>query len=127
MHASTPASRVEDASNDGRTRRLSSAQARAGRFPLHQSRARPKVAYGRLAAAEPHHWAEIRRLLDGQTKRICDVGGGAKPILPLDEIEESALDYHVLDISAEQLERAPAGYQKHTADVCDPVAMSAFV
>lgn len=32
-------------------------------------------------------------------KRVCEVGGGANPAIPLDEIEKYELEYTLLDIS----------------------------
>lgn len=52
--------------------------------------------------------------------RVCDVGGGAKPILELAAIARLGLEYTVLDISAEELAKAPDGYHKIEGDVCQP-------
>ena len=52
--------------------------------------------------------------------RICDIGGGANPLLPLDFINDHGLDYTVLDISEEELAKAPDGYKKIKADITDP-------
>ena len=53
-------------------------------------------------------------------KKICDVGGGANPILGLDFVRDHQLDYTVLDILASELEKAPPGYKKIVADIADP-------
>jgi len=53
-------------------------------------------------------------------ERVCDLGGGANPILTLDEIRERGVRYEILDISAEELTKAPAGYVTAQADVLDP-------
>ena len=53
-------------------------------------------------------------------KKICDIGGGANPLLSLDFINEHGLDYTILDISEEELAKAPDGYQKIKADITDP-------
>ncbi|GIX17753.1 MAG: hypothetical protein KatS3mg119_1939 [Rhodothalassiaceae bacterium] len=50
--------------------------------------------------------------------RILEVGGGANPTFTLDMIRRLGLDYHVLDISEEELNKAPDGYQKIVADIC---------
>jgi 2-polyprenyl-3-methyl-5-hydroxy-6-metoxy-1,4-benzoquinol methylase len=48
---------------------------------------------------------------------ICDVGGGANPILPLDFIINNQLNCTVLDISSTELEKAPNGYKKLVKDI----------
>ena len=50
-------------------------------------------------------------------RRVLDIGGGAKPFLGLDEVEQLGLDYTVLDISAEELRRGPGGYRTVVADI----------
>ena len=44
-------------------------------------------------------------------KKICDIGGGANPLLSLDFINEHGLDYTVIDIDEEELAKAPDEYQ----------------
>ena len=85
------------------------------------------VSYALHLEAEARFWAEISRILDGGAKHICDVGGGAKPILPLRRISASGLDYVVLDESLEQLERAPEGYERYEASILDEVAVSKLI
>jgi Methyltransferase domain len=55
-----------------------------------------------------------------RVKRVCDVGGGANPTLSLDFIKRNELDYVVLDVSAEELAKAPDGYTKTQADIASP-------
>jgi len=50
-------------------------------------------------------------------RKICDIGGGANPVLPLKFITQSKLDRTVLDISSEELEKAPKGYKKLVQDI----------
>jgi 2-polyprenyl-3-methyl-5-hydroxy-6-metoxy-1,4-benzoquinol methylase len=52
--------------------------------------------------------------------RMCDIGAGAKPTLDVDEIAEFGLDCTLLDISADELAKAPDGYQTLVADVTAP-------
>jgi len=64
---------------------------------------------------------EIRQLLTRPgIKRVLEVGGGANPLLSLDEIRRCRLEYAVLDISATELAKAPEGYTKIQADIADP-------
>ncbi len=50
-------------------------------------------------------------------RKICDVGGGANPVLPLQFVNENQLDCTALDISSEELEKAPMGYKKIIQDI----------
>jgi 2-polyprenyl-3-methyl-5-hydroxy-6-metoxy-1,4-benzoquinol methylase len=63
----------------------------------------------------------VRRLAArGDVTRVCDLGGGANPILDLGFIAEHGLEYEILDASAEELAKAPAGYVTAVADATDP-------
>ncbi len=48
--------------------------------------------------------------------RICEIGGGANPLLPLDSLAGKDIRYTVMDISSAELEKAPSGYEKIVAD-----------
>lgn len=51
-------------------------------------------------------------------KRLCDIGAGANPLLDREEARASGIeDYVLTDISAAELEKAPAGFEKVVADV----------
>ena len=52
--------------------------------------------------------------------RVCDVGGGATPLLSPDAVTRHRLDYTVLDISAEELGKAPDSYATLQADIASP-------
>jgi SAM-dependent methyltransferase len=69
----------------------------------------------------------VRATLEGGARRVCDVGGGARPLLHLPQIERYGVDYLVLDESLEQLEKAPAGYQRAQASILDRDAMARLV
>ena len=51
---------------------------------------------------------------------ICDIGGGANPILDLKYIKNKNIEYSILDISETELNKAPIGYSKVLADISDP-------
>ena len=55
-----------------------------------------------------------------EIKRVCDIGGGANPVLNINFIESNDLDYSVLDISESELLKAPKGYNKILADIASP-------
>jgi len=50
-------------------------------------------------------------------KRILEVGGGANPTFPLTFVKQHGLEYTVLDISADELGKAPGDYVKVCADI----------
>jgi SAM-dependent methyltransferase len=52
--------------------------------------------------------------------RVCELGGGANPIIPLELIAEHGLEHEVADISAEELAKAPEGYRTVLADATSP-------
>ena len=56
--------------------------------------------------------------------RICDIGGGANPALTPDFVGAHDLDYSVIDISADELAKAPAGFHKVQADLSSPAFQS---
>jgi uncharacterized UPF0146 family protein len=55
-----------------------------------------------------------------EVKKICEIGGGANPSLPLDFIQRHRLEYTILDFSAEELGKAPDEYRKIQADIMSP-------
>jgi SAM-dependent methyltransferase len=84
------------------------------------TRSGPVISYGTVNDAEVQFRAEIRRLIEGGAKRFCDVGGGAHPIVALNQIEKAGLEYLVLDESQAQLARAEGDYQRFQADILAP-------
>lgn len=52
--------------------------------------------------------------------RVCEVGGGRRPLFSPAEVEELGLDYTILDISPRELELAPPGYRTALGDVASP-------
>jgi len=53
-------------------------------------------------------------------KRVCDIGGGANPVINIKFIESNGLDYSILDISESELLKAPVKYNKILADIATP-------
>ena len=69
-----------------------------------------------------HAWegfqTQLERLASAPgVRRVCEIGGGANPALPLSFVRAHGLEYTVLDISAEELAKAPEGYVKVRADI----------
>lgn len=50
-------------------------------------------------------------------RRIVEIGGGANPMIPIEDVHRLGLDYTVLDISEVELAKAPAGYRTVCADI----------
>lgn len=50
-------------------------------------------------------------------RSICDIGGGANPVLSADYIKQKKIDYYLLDISELELSKAPENYNKILADI----------
>jgi SAM-dependent methyltransferase len=78
---------------------------------------------------EYRHWLSVwsdfpdraRSLASAQgVRRVGELGGGANPMLSLEFIAEHGLEYDVVDISAEELAKAPAGYRTVHADASSP-------
>jgi 2-polyprenyl-3-methyl-5-hydroxy-6-metoxy-1,4-benzoquinol methylase len=45
-------------------------------------------------------------------RRICDVGGGSTPQIPFEFIQKYNLDYALMDVSENELSKAPPQYTK---------------
>jgi SAM-dependent methyltransferase len=87
----------------------------------------PVISYARAPDAQGDLWRELRAALDAGARSVCDVGGGARPLLYLPQIERYGLDYLIVDESLQQLEKAPAGYQRTQASILDGDAVAALV
>jgi len=53
-------------------------------------------------------------------KSVCEVGGGALPMLSRDFVSSHALRYLVIDVSAEELDKAPPHVDTLVTDISDP-------
>lgn len=76
------------------------------------------IAFSRSA----NEWNEFpafvqQHMQEYDALKICDVGGGANPILPLEFVETHHLDYTLLDISSAELAKAPKGYKRLVQDI----------
>jgi SAM-dependent methyltransferase len=79
------------------------------------------VDYDLSAVAWRDYRAFLERLiLEQEARRVCDLGGGANPVLTLDFVTEHGLDYLVADVSPAELAKAPAGYATLLADISSP-------
>lgn len=79
-----------------------------------------EIIYKHYLKAFDHHYAYLLDLIIRKNlKKICEIGGGANPLLPLEFIKQHNLEYIVLDASAEELSKAPQGYIKVLGDITD--------
>jgi len=62
-----------------------------------------------------------RLVMTHQCRTICEIGGGANPALSLDFVQKQGLDYVIIDISATELAKAPAGYRTRVQDMTLPL------
>jgi uncharacterized UPF0146 family protein len=77
-----------------------------------------EVRYDHFSKAWIKYFEVLKELASLPTvKKICEIGGGANPALPLDFVEKHGLEYTILDISVEELEKAPSGYKKLQGDI----------
>ena len=80
-----------------------------------------KISYGRSEEA----WRGYEQFLmtiirEHSIERVCDVGGGANPLLNEDYIREQGIDYSILDVSKPELDKASVNYDKILADISSP-------
>lgn len=79
------------------------------------------VSFGHFDDAWSSHAATLKALIEQNgIHQVCEVGGGANPLLPKAYLLSKGLDYTILDVSQEELDKAPAGYNKVLADICAP-------
>jgi SAM-dependent methyltransferase len=78
-----------------------------------------------LQLAEDFPWNSVEDLVIQHIRRagatsVADIGGGRCPRISLDAARKLGLDYHVLDISAQELALAPHGYRTIQVDMTAP-------
>jgi hypothetical protein len=56
-------------------------------------------------------------VVERRCSTICEIGGGANPALDQEFVRRHGLDYVIVDVSAEELAKAPAGYRTRVLDV----------
>ncbi len=80
-----------------------------------------KIQYGHYSQSWPNYSELLQALIGLPTVRtICEIGGGANPMIPLSFIENHNLEYTIIDISEAELQKAPDGYYKLQGDISDP-------
>lgn len=82
----------------------------------------PRIQWGLTDDAWDGFQAFVLRLSQERGCRtVCEIGGGANPTLPLDYVRANGLKYVIIDISPEELAKAPEGYTKRVQDVTKPL------
>ena len=81
---------------------------------------RTKVSYGDSKTGDD--WLAYEQFLTDLidqhgSKSVCDIGGGANPLLENDYVQKSGIRYTILDISETELDKAPTAYNKIVADI----------
>ena len=81
-----------------------------------------RIVYARSDTVLPDFKYLIERAItENGLRRVCDLGAGANPILEPDFIERNQLEYTIMDISREELAKAPAQYTKIQTDLASPL------
>jgi hypothetical protein len=84
--------------------------------------ATPIIEYRLTDEAWDGYTAFLERLVvERGCRKICEIGGGANPALKQDFVLKHGLDYVIVDISAEELAKAPSGYRTRVLDVSSPL------
>jgi 2-polyprenyl-3-methyl-5-hydroxy-6-metoxy-1,4-benzoquinol methylase len=85
------------------------------------------IIENRAFSVAPDDWAHVdftrrlrRRLEELGGGKVCELGGGARPALDLDFLDEHGLVCLVADVSEAELRKAPAGYATLVGDVSSP-------
>jgi hypothetical protein len=67
------------------------------------------------------HKDRVRQLIvEHGPQRVCEIGGGRSPLFSPEEVAALGVtEYTIVDISAEELALAPAGYETVCGDICD--------
>ena len=77
------------------------------------------IIYGRSEPVWENFDERVRKFVkEHNIKSVCDVGGGANPILPVELVNELGVRYTVMDISSQELSKAPKEYSKVQQDIC---------
>ena len=95
-------------------------RARAAEHRVQTDPRRPEVQYAHHTAVIDLFHDELNRITDPGGLRVCDIGGGANPLLNVRRIGRQDLDYVLLDIDAEELAAAPEEYEKLQGDMLAP-------
>lgn len=79
-----------------------------------------RISYGHADRVYKGYRDDLVELVRSiRPNRVVEIGGGASPAIPLCDLASLGInEYAVLDISPEELDKAPGGYTKLICDVC---------
>lgn len=76
------------------------------------------ISYGETSDAWKNYEKFLTSLIQKhKLKNICEIGGGANPLLPAEVTHKNGINYTILDISKTELAKAPSDYHKIEADI----------
>jgi 2-polyprenyl-3-methyl-5-hydroxy-6-metoxy-1,4-benzoquinol methylase len=91
------------------------------RFDSKKGKMNTHIRYGTSKEGWLGYEEYICNLIDKfNIKQICEIGGGANPLLNKNKLILAGIEYAILDISASELEKAPSDYQKILGDIGSP-------
>ena len=76
-----------------------------------------RISYGNAASNAFTDLREHIEPLLTPGSRVCDIGGGARPLLSVEEVLSYGIEYTVLDISPEELEKASGSLRRVLCDL----------
>ncbi len=77
-----------------------------------------KISYDNSKSAWDGFVPFIQELIcENDIQTVCDIGGGANPMLSSEFVKESEVDYSILDVSEDELKKAPEQYSKVLANI----------
>ena len=83
--------------------------------------AEPAISFGSFREAWRGYAYTVQDLIERSGAiKVCELGGGANPTLSRQTVELRKLDYTILDIARQELDKAPPGFKTIEADICDP-------
>jgi GT2 family glycosyltransferase len=86
---------------------------------------RPSVSYSCWDQAWGTYTDTVVALADATSvAAVCDIGGGANPTIDPATANAMGIAYTLLDLSADELAKAPAGMRKVHGDIVDPPVLA---
>lgn len=77
-----------------------------------------RITYGNSGEGWNGYESSVIEAIEKKNARIiCDIGGGANPLLGEDYIQNKGISYYILDISEAELDKAPGTYKRIVKDI----------
>lgn len=87
----------------------------------------PDISYRYAQTAMDTLNLELRGLMGSGVRRVCDVGGGANPVASVADVARLGIEYVVLDVSREEIAKAPPEYDSLLMNIDDRAAVERLV